>query len=70
MCKKIDFGSGSRLRMRKVLAPHNVRPKLVPLIKYAKVTWFFKIFIFPKIIINEFTKEAKIFFWFFGHDKD
>jgi len=28
--------------------PHNARPKKVPLIKCAKVLWFFKIFIFPK----------------------
>ena len=48
VCEKTDFGSGNRLRVRKVLAPHNARPKTVPLIKCAKVMWFFKIFIFPK----------------------
>jgi len=42
VCEKLDFGSGSRLRVGKVLAPHNVRPKTVPLIKYAKVMWFFQ----------------------------
>jgi len=46
--KKPDFGSGSRLRMAKVLAPHNVHPKTVPLIKYTKRYGFFKIIIFPK----------------------
>jgi len=57
--------------VEKVLAPHNTCPKIVPLIKCAKVMWFFKIFNFPKIIINEFTKETKIFFfWFFGPDED
>jgi len=34
--KKLEFGSGSRLRVGKVLAPHNTRPKTVPLIKHAK----------------------------------
>jgi len=48
VCEKIDFGSGSRLRVGMVLAPHNVRPKTVPLIKCATIIWFFKIFIFPK----------------------
>jgi len=42
VCEKLDFGSGSRLRVGKVLAPHNVRPKTVPLIKCAKVMWFFQ----------------------------
>jgi len=27
------IGSGSRLRVRKVLSPYNVRPKMIPLIK-------------------------------------
>ena len=48
VCKKTEFGSGNRLRVGKVLAPHNARPKTVPLIKCAKVVWSFKIFIFPK----------------------
>jgi len=42
VCEKPDFGSRSRLRVGKVLAPHNVRPKTVPLIKCAKVMWFFQ----------------------------
>jgi len=42
--KKPDFGSESRLRVGKVLAPHIVRPKTVPLIKYAKKMWFSKYF--------------------------
>jgi len=29
---------GSRLRMGKVLAPHNVRPKIVPLIKLIEIS--------------------------------
>ena len=37
VCKKPEFGFGNRLRVGKVLAPHNARPKTVPLIKYAKV---------------------------------
>jgi len=48
VCEKPDFGSESRLRVGKVLAPYNARPKTILLIKYAKVMWFFKIFIFPK----------------------
>jgi len=47
----------------KVLAIHNAHPKTVPLIKCSKFMWFFKIFTSPKIIINEFTKETKIFFF-------
>jgi len=43
---KSDFGSGSQLRVEKVLAPHNVRPKTVPLIKCAKVFGFQNIY-FP-----------------------
>jgi len=34
--------SGSRLRVRKVLAPYNFRPRAVPLVKYAKLMWFSK----------------------------
>jgi len=37
VCEKLDFGSGSRLRVGKVLAPYNARPRAVPLIKYAKL---------------------------------
>jgi len=48
VCEKLEFGSGSRLRVGKVLAPHNARPKTIPLIKCAKVMWFFKIFNFPQ----------------------
>jgi len=68
--KKADFGSKSRLRMGKVLAPHNVRPKMVPLIKYTKRYDFFKIFIFPKNNIKWCTKEKNVFFLFFRLDKD
>jgi len=42
VCEKPDFGSGSRLRVRKVLAPYRVRPRTVPLIKNAKLMWFSK----------------------------
>jgi len=48
VCEKPDFWSGNRLCVGKVLAPHNVRPKTVPLIKCAKVLWFFKIFNFSQ----------------------
>jgi len=49
----------------KVSAPHDVRPKTVPLIKCAKVLWFFKIFMFSQISIKECTKKKTIFliFW-------
>jgi len=30
---EIRLGSGSQLRVRKVLTPYNVRPKMIPLIK-------------------------------------
>jgi len=36
VCEKLEFGCGSRLRVGKVLASHNARPKTVPLIKHAK----------------------------------
>jgi len=64
VCQKPEFGSKSRLRVGKVLAPHNARPKTVPLIKCAKVLWFFKIF-FQKLVIKECTKNKTIFliFW-------
>jgi len=39
---KPDFGSGSRLRVGKVLAPYSARPRAVPLIKNAKLMWFSK----------------------------
>ena len=66
VCEKPDFGSGSRLRMGKVLTLHNIRPKTKPLIKCAKVMWFFKIFIFPKKVkIKWCTKETKIIFFDF-----
>ena len=37
VCKKPDFGSGSRLRVGKVLAPYRARLRAVPLIKNAKL---------------------------------
>ena len=33
--KKKDFGSGTRLRVGKVLVPYSARPRAVPLIKNA-----------------------------------
>jgi len=38
---KIGLESGSRLRVGKVLAPYNVRPKTVPLIEWVKWMWYF-----------------------------
>jgi len=35
--RKTDFGSESRLRVGKVLAPYSARPRAVPLIKNAKL---------------------------------
>ena len=64
VCEKPDFGYKSRLRVRKVLTPHNARPKTTPLIKCAKVMWFFKIFIFPQNNIKGCTKETIFFFIF------
>jgi len=37
VCEKPDFGSGSRLRVGKVLAPYRARSRAVPLIKNAKL---------------------------------
>jgi len=42
VCKKLDFGSGSQLRVGKVLTPYNAHPKAVPLIKNEKLMWFSK----------------------------
>jgi len=46
--EKQNFGSGSRVRVGKVLTPHKARPKTVPLIKCAKVMWFFQNIYFPQ----------------------
>jgi len=56
----------------KVLTPHNVRPKTVPLIKYAKGYGFQNIYFSPKIVIKEDTKRNKffLFFLFFEPDED
>jgi len=65
VCKKPEFGSGSRLRVGKVLAPHNARPKTVPLIKCAKKFWFFlQYLIFPKNINKRMYKKQNYFFDF------
>jgi len=56
--------------MGKVLAPRNVHPKMVPLIKCVKVMWFSKYLIFPKSNYKGYTKEKYIFFWFFEPEKD
>ncbi|WVZ17161.1 hypothetical protein V8G54_010143 [Vigna mungo] len=53
------FEFESRLRVGKVLAPHNACPKVVPLIKYANLMWFSKCLISPK---NKLLKKTKIFF--------
>jgi len=42
VCEKPNFGFGSRIRVGKVLAPHNAHHKTVPLIKCAKIMWFFQ----------------------------
>jgi len=42
MRKNQIFGFKSRLRVGKVLAPYNVCPRAVPLIKHAKLIWFSK----------------------------
>ena len=48
--------------MGKVLAPHNVRPQTISLIKCAKGCGFQNIYFFTKIVIKEYTKETKIIF--------
>jgi len=46
MIYEIRLGSGDRLRVEKVLASYSVCLKTVPLIKWAKWVWCFRIFIF------------------------
>jgi len=46
--QKPDLESGSRLRVGKVLAPHDVRLRAVPLIKRVKKCDFSKYLFFPK----------------------
>jgi len=45
---KTKFMVRESLRVGKVLAPYNARPKAVPLIKFAKETCLFKYLFFPK----------------------
>jgi len=40
--------SGSRLRVGKVLAPYNARPKTVPLIEWVRIKHFLIFISFPK----------------------
>jgi len=54
------FESGSRLRVGKVLASYNARPKEIPLIKHSKLIVVFKTVIFPKnylFFISELDKD-------------
>ena len=39
VCEKPDFGSESRLRVGNVLAPYSASPKVIPLIRNAKLMW-------------------------------
>jgi len=49
MVFETKFEFGSRLRVGKVLAPHNARLKIVPyLIKRARWNLMFKIFVIPQ----------------------
>jgi len=49
---------------------HNIRPKMVPLIKCAKLMWFFsKYLIFPKNINKRMYKKQQNYF-FFGPGED
>ena len=51
MVFETKFGIGSRFRVGKVLAPHNVRLKTVPsLIKCARYNLMFKIYVVPQKI--------------------
>jgi len=45
-CEELDCESESRLRVGKVLAPHGVRPKTVPLTEYNEMSLIFEIYIF------------------------
>ena len=57
------YGFGSRLRVGKVLAPHNARPKTVTLIKWIKISMvFFKVLFFPnKITITTNNKSKQVY---------
>jgi len=63
VCEKPDFGSGSRLRVGKVLAPYRARPRAVPLIKKRKADVIFKILIFPKNNKTKMLRETKYIFF-------
>ena len=53
--------------MGKVLAPHNARPKTIPLINVQKLCGFSKYLIFPKISNKRmYKKNLKYFFEFLG----
>jgi len=64
--KNQSFGFGSRLRIGKVLAPYSARPRVVPLIKHAKLMWFSKCYFFPKKKTNNTKKKQKYFLNFLG----
>jgi len=57
------------LHVEKMLAPYNVRPKTVLLIKIQMNVVSFK-YLFSEIIKRENSKETKKYFCFFGPDKD
>jgi len=55
---------GNRLRARKVLAPRNARPKMIPLIKLIEISmvFFSKVLFFPiKITIPSNNKNEQVY---------
>jgi len=67
MSTKIDFGYESWLRIWKVLAPYNIRPKTIPLIKIQMDVVSFKCLLSQNNKKRKFKRKKK---YFFGLDKD
>jgi len=61
---KTKFGYESCLRVGKVLAPYNVRPKMVPLIKIQMDVLSFKYLFFKIIKRKKIQKKQKMIFVF------
>jgi len=63
------LGFGNRSHVRKVLASYNtLRPKTIPLIKYAKECYFLENLFFPKKTYE--NKEKKFEIFLFKHDNN
>jgi len=46
--KKMDFESGNRYTIKKILAPYNVCSKAISSTRYTKMMWFSRHLILPK----------------------